>query len=283
MSEEKLFAFVLMPFHEKFNDVYKLGIKESAAQLGIIAERVDEQIYTEGILDRIYRQIDVADIVIADMTGQNANVFYEVGYAHAKDKMCILLTSNADDIPFDLKHRRHIVYKDSINALREKIIEELLWAKSEIENIKKSRIKVTLKKSEGELEKEKYWTNGHIDFYIDLLNETEKTSTEIEAIYFYSTEGWTLKQDGKDCPSTDSDLTDFSKRHFLTPPVRKLYKGSWAQIKFRASKTLAYAFKGEEMKDSYKVQGRSILRLVTEQGNFDYGLSIDVNVSEFPF
>lgn len=283
MNEDKLFAFVLMPFSEKFNDVYKLGIKETAAQLNIIAERVDEQMYTEGILERIYRQIDIADIIIADMTGQNPNVFYEVGYAHAKDKMCILLTSNSDDIPFDLKHRRHIVYKDSINSLREKLFEELTWAKGEIENIQKSRIKVILKKAEGELEKSKYYVDGHIDFYVDLSNETEKVSTEIEAIYFYSTKGWTLKQDGKECPSTDSDLPDFTKRHFLVPPVRKLHKGSWAQIKFRSSKTLAWAIKGEELKDSYKILGRSNLRLVTEQGNFDYELLIDVNISEFPF
>lgn len=283
MNEDKLFAFVLMPFKDKFQDVYKLGIKEPAAQLEIVAERVDEQIYTEGILERIYRQIELADIIIADMTGQNPNVFYEVGYAHAKNKLCILLTSNADDIPFDLKHHRHIVYGDSINCLREKLLEDLAWAKSEIENIQKSRIKVTLKKAEGELEIQKYRAIGHIDFYIDLLNETEKVSTEIEAVYFYSTEGWSLKQDGRECPSTDSDLPNFEKRHFITPPVRKLHKGAWAQIKFQASKTLALAYKGETIKDSYRVQGRSNLRLVTERGNFDYSLTIDTEINDIPF
>lgn len=283
MKEENLFAFVLMPFRKEFDDVYKFGIKEPASQLDILAERVDEQIYTEGILERIYRQIDIADIVIADMTGQNPNVFYEVGYAHAKNKLCILLTSNSTDIPFDLKYRRHVVYNDSIKELKEELIEELQWAKSEIENIKKSRIKVTLTKTEGELEKTKYWAEGHVDFYVDLLNETEKTSTEIDAIYFYSTESWILKQDGKECPSTASDLSDFALRHFLVPPVRKLQKGAWAQIKFRASKTLAWAVKGEELKDSYRITGRSVLRLITEQGNFDYEVSIDVSVDDFPF
>ena len=76
-------------------------------------------------MERIYRQIDLADIIIADMSGQNSNVFYEVGYAHAKGKLCIHLTSNADYIPFDLKHRRHIVYRGSINTLKDKLIEEL--------------------------------------------------------------------------------------------------------------------------------------------------------------
>jgi nucleoside 2-deoxyribosyltransferase len=283
MREEKLFAFVLMPFNPNFDDIYRFGIKEPASQLDILAERVDEQIYTEGILERIYRQIDIADIVVADMTGQNPNVFYEVGYAHAKNKLCILLTSNPNDIPFDLKHRRHVVYNDSIKMLKEKFLEELNWAKSEIENIKKSRIKVTLTKTDGELKKTEFRADGHIDFYVDLLNETEKSSTEIEAMYFYSSKDWTLKQDGKECPSTVSDLPGFSKRHFLVPPVRKLHKGAWAQIKFRASKMLAWAFRGDEIKDSYRVTGRSVLRLVTEQGNFDYEISIDVSMEEFPF
>src|SRR5438309_842398 len=108
MNQDGIFAFVLMPFGHDFDDIYRLGIKDPAKNLNILAERVDEQIYREGILDRIYRQIDIADIVIADMSGKNPNVFYDVGYAHAKQKLCILLTCSADDIPFDLKHRRHI-------------------------------------------------------------------------------------------------------------------------------------------------------------------------------
>jgi nucleoside 2-deoxyribosyltransferase len=80
---------------------------------------VDEQLYREGMLERIYRQVEIADIIIADMAGRNPNVFYEVGYAHAKNKLCILTTTTADDIPFDLKHRRHIVYGNSIEILRQ--------------------------------------------------------------------------------------------------------------------------------------------------------------------
>ncbi len=136
ISETEIFAFVLMPFDKAFNDVYRLGIKATASQLGISAERVDEQMFREGILERIYRQIDVADLIIADMSGQNPNVFYEVGYAHAKGKLCVLMTNNAVDIPFDLKHHRHIVYGSSISGLKDNLAEELAWAKNEIENIR---------------------------------------------------------------------------------------------------------------------------------------------------
>ncbi|ASY56373.1 hypothetical protein [Sinorhizobium sp. CCBAU 05631] len=101
----KPFAFVLMPFAPEFDDIYKLGIQKLAEEKGVVAERVDEQIYSETMLERIYRQIDAADFIIADLTGRNPNVFYEIGFAHARQKMCTLLTQNAEDIPFDLKQR----------------------------------------------------------------------------------------------------------------------------------------------------------------------------------
>lgn len=272
-----------MPFDKSFDDIYKLGIKETASQLGILAERVDEQIFQEGILERIYRQIEAADLIIADMSGQNPNVFYEVGYAHAKDKLCVLMTKDANDIPFDLKHHRHIVYGESINGLRNSLAEELAWAKNEITNIRSSKIKVVLKSTYGNLEKTKYIARGHVEIKLDLLNESSQSSADIEAIYFYCGKGWQLFQDGRECPSTDSDLSDFSSRHFLTPPLRKLHKNSWAQLKFKTQKVLAYVHEGDELKDSYRVSGRSIIRLVTSEGHFDYELSLDVEVNEFPF
>lgn len=100
----KPFCFVLMPFEPSFSDVYEIGIKETCTTAGAYCERVDEQIFDGRILDRIYNQISKADFIIADMTGRNANVFYEVGYAHALGKRTILLTQKSDDIPFDLKH-----------------------------------------------------------------------------------------------------------------------------------------------------------------------------------
>ena len=130
-------AFVLMPFSKEFTDIYKLGIKAGAKDVGVLAERVDEQLYSEGILDRIYSQIRAADIVIADMSGQNANVFYEVGYAHALNKLCIHLTQRTDDIPFDLRHQRHIVYS-SIVDLKTQLMQNLEWAKAEVEVRRKS-------------------------------------------------------------------------------------------------------------------------------------------------
>lgn len=105
----------------------------------MIAERVDEQTFSETILERIYRQIDTADFIIADMTGKNPNVFYEVGYAHARGKLCTLVTQTVEDIPFDLRHHRHIIYNGSIQTLKDRLLTEITWLKSEIEKQKYKR------------------------------------------------------------------------------------------------------------------------------------------------
>ena len=165
MKEKPIFAFVLMPFDTSFNDLYKFGIKETAEKVNILAERVDEKLFAEGIIERVYRQIDIADIVIADMTGKNPNVFYEVGYAHAKKKLTILLTSNIEDIPFDLKNRRHIVYGGSIQILSDHLLKELEWAKGEIENVRISRVMISMKEISGDLEKTQ-WTATAINGYM---------------------------------------------------------------------------------------------------------------------
>jgi nucleoside 2-deoxyribosyltransferase len=277
-----LFAFVLMPFDSKFDDVYRLGIKETATASGILAERVDEQIYSESILERIYRQIDVADFVIADMTGQNPNVFYEVGYAHAKKKICILVTQDAKDIPFDLKHHRHIIYGGSIQSLRTQLTAEMEWARNQIKQMVSSRLKVTLRQPHGNLEKTRWAARGSVDLQIDLQNDTDEATPELETIYFYCGRGWTTSQAGHDMPSIESDLPEFQQRHFLNPPVRRLQKGGWAQLKFSMKKLLAWA--GEEpLQDSYKHAGKALLRIVTNEGIFDYPLAMDVEFIDMPF
>ena len=117
-TSPKPFVLVLMPFEAAFGDVYQLGIKAACKDAGAYCERIDEQIFHENILDRLYNQIAKADIIVADMTGRNPNVFYEVGYAHALNKRVILLTRNAEDIPFDLKHYPHILYGGKIAGLK---------------------------------------------------------------------------------------------------------------------------------------------------------------------
>ena len=135
----KFFVFVLMPFDDAFDDVYKLGIKPACENAGAYCERVDEQIYDETILNRIYNQIAKADIIVSDMSDRNPNVFYETGYAHALGKRVLLLTQQAKDIPFDLKDFPHIIYGRKIaDKLKPKLEERVRWC---ILNPKKSLAK----------------------------------------------------------------------------------------------------------------------------------------------
>ncbi len=127
ITKPKPFCFVLMPFSSDFDDVYQLGIKDACDIAGTYCERVDEQMFDGLILDRVYNQIAKADIVVADMSRKNPNVFYEVGYAHALGKKTILITKNVDDIPFDLKHYPHIIYNESIVTLKEQLSKKIEW------------------------------------------------------------------------------------------------------------------------------------------------------------
>src|ERR1700680_3161295 len=186
----KLFAFVLMPFAQEFQDVYELGVKAAAAGLDILAERVDDQVFhEESMLHRIYAEIDRADIIIADMTGRNANVFYEVGYAHAKGKLCILLSKTAADIPFDLKHHRHIIYGTSISTLKDKLIADLSQVLKQLAN-RGASIEVSMMAPDTNLIISSFLAEGRTTLTFDFHNRTERPSPEIDAIYFYTHAGW---------------------------------------------------------------------------------------------
>jgi hypothetical protein len=86
------------------------------------------------------------------MSGRNANVFYEVGYAHALGKIVLLLTKNADDIPFDLKHYPHIVYGSSITQLRKDLSNRLVWAVAESKRLSEEENKASIALSMNDIE-----------------------------------------------------------------------------------------------------------------------------------
>ena len=113
------FVFVAMPFDAAFDDAYEVAIKPACEAAGAYAERVDDQIFQGNILQRIYNQIAKADLVVADTTGRNVNVLYEVGYAHALRKHLILLTRGTGDVVFDPVHHPYIVYERLVDLRSE--------------------------------------------------------------------------------------------------------------------------------------------------------------------
>lgn len=283
---EKLFAFVLMPFDPAFDDVYKLGIKEAAEKADVIVQRVDEQkFHKETILERIYNQIKAADFIIADMTGRNPNVFYEVGYAHAKEKICVLNTKDANDIPFDLKQHRHIVYGQSIASLRNELRADILEVKAALSE-RDASIQIEMKEPKGELEKNDWKAVGKVEITLDFHNRSETPSEEIEAVYYYTGDRWKYYLEGQECPCTKSDLPGFSTRHLIKLPVRRLNpRGGWAQAKVKGEKIIAFIWdvEGKKFEDKYNVKGRSLVRVVTARNIYDKEFPMDVDLEEFPF
>jgi hypothetical protein len=72
--------------------------------------RADELFSTGTVIEQIWEQIQKSKILLADLTGKNPNVFYELGLAHAAHKPVVFTSANLDDVPFDLRHLRVIVY-----------------------------------------------------------------------------------------------------------------------------------------------------------------------------
>ena len=69
----------------------------------------------------------------------------------------------------------------------------------------------------------------------------------------------------------------------MTPPSSRLGRKAWAQIKCTAKRVLARAWDGDEITNSYSVGGRGIIRIVTEDGNFDHEFDFNLEISEIPF
>ncbi len=112
------FAFVLMPFREDMKSLYLDIIKPTVEGTGFSCYRADDFFTTNKIMDDIENAIDSASFVIADLSGRNPNVFYEVGMSHAKKMQVILLAQTMDDVPFDLRPWRHIVYRNDEKGRR---------------------------------------------------------------------------------------------------------------------------------------------------------------------
>lgn len=115
--------FVIMPFDTVFDDLYQIGIKETMLSLGYKCSRADEIFHTHDIMCRgICKPIQEASCIVADMTNKNANVFFELGLAYGFEKDVLLIANSIEDIPFDLRGMRSIIYNGQIVKLRENLI-----------------------------------------------------------------------------------------------------------------------------------------------------------------
>ena len=107
---EKQNAFVIMPFGESFDEIYSIFITKTCEEAGFSVKRADDIRNSQNILKDILRGIVDSDIIVADLTDSNPNVYYELGIAHSFCKPIILLTQEINDLPFDLRSYRVVSY-----------------------------------------------------------------------------------------------------------------------------------------------------------------------------
>ncbi len=126
-------CFVMMPFGAPIGEYYSQIYEPAIRKAGLLPVRADNEIFGTGkIMDQIWAGITNAKVLVAELTKRNPNVFYELGLAHALKKPVVLVSSNEEDVPFDLKHIRVIYYNMADpfwgTKLLEKVAENILSA-----------------------------------------------------------------------------------------------------------------------------------------------------------
>lgn len=126
-------CFVMQPFASPLGDYYDKIYKPAIEKAGLKPVRADADIFGTGkIIDQVWRGIKEAKVLVAELTSRNPNVFYELGLAHALNKPVVLISSNEEDVPFDLQHIR-VIYYDMAdpfwgNKLLDKVSENVISA-----------------------------------------------------------------------------------------------------------------------------------------------------------
>lgn len=114
-------CFVIMPFAKEFTPIFKTIQRAVKGEHGFTCTRTDELRGGGHIIEDILNGIAASELIVADVTGRNANVYYELGIAHMAKPVekVILLSQAVNEIPFDLRQFRHIVYKPGSAGLNE--------------------------------------------------------------------------------------------------------------------------------------------------------------------
>lgn len=142
----KEYCFVIQPYDGgDFDNRYDDIIKPALESCGIEAYRVDRDPYVEIAVSVIEERIRDATLVIAEISVDNPNVWFELGYAMALEKPVIMLCDNMyrnGKFPFDISHRNVLVYrsgsirdfKDCLEKLKERIAAKLKRMKLTIQD-----------------------------------------------------------------------------------------------------------------------------------------------------
>lgn len=121
LVNEKPLVFVVMKFGDaNLDSAYELAMKPVAQASGYDVVRVDALTGSESVTDQILAYIQRSSIVIADLTDERPNCYFEAGYALALGKEVILTIRKGSRIHFDLVNRRFIMWETD-NSLKKEL------------------------------------------------------------------------------------------------------------------------------------------------------------------
>jgi hypothetical protein len=103
-------CFTIMPFGGWFDSYYESVYVPAIEAAGLVPCRADDLYRPSTIVHDIWAYTQSSKLILADLSGKNANVFYELGLAHALAKPAILVTESMEDVPFDLRALRVLEY-----------------------------------------------------------------------------------------------------------------------------------------------------------------------------
>jgi hypothetical protein len=122
--QSKPSVFVAMPFHSDFEDIFEYGILNAVHHYDYICERADKAVFTGDVLEWVKQRIRCADLVIADLTGANPNVYLEIGFAWGANVATLLVVRDTEQLRFDTQGQRCIEYT-RIKQLNQFLLDEL--------------------------------------------------------------------------------------------------------------------------------------------------------------
>lgn len=103
-------CFVIAPFGLPYDECYVKVLVPAIKDAGLLPLRGDEINKPGVIVNQIWHGITSAAVCLAEVTGRNPNVMYELGVAHAAGKPVVPIVQDVSDLPFDLRSIRFIVY-----------------------------------------------------------------------------------------------------------------------------------------------------------------------------
>jgi len=118
-------VFVLMPFHEDYDDVFK-AMKAAGRLMNtrkLHVERMDMIHGDYDIVTAIFKYMREAALIVCEVSETNPNVFFELGYARAINKTVVHCAKQGTNLPFDIEHYRNVFYSTPMD-LQEKLIVE---------------------------------------------------------------------------------------------------------------------------------------------------------------